>query len=515
MAIHRTADLLVRVDRRAGSALQQQIYSEIRSAVLDGIVQPGARLPSSRSLADDLAVSRTTTLLAFEQLTAEGYIVGRRGSGTFVAEELPDDLPRTSGRRRPTSVMHPPLSHRGLALTSTPPAARRMSGPPRAFRIGVPAVDLFPLRLWSQLINRRLRSLTLAQLDYNEAGGFRPLREAIAEHVQSARGTRCRADDVLIVGGTQRGLELICDLVLDAGDEAWLEEPGYPGARAALVGAGARIVPVPVDDEGVSVATGARLAGRARLVYVTPSNQFPLGVPMSLARRLALLRWASSARAWVLEDDYDSEFRYGARPIPCLHGLDEDGRVIYVGSFSKTLFPALRLGFLIVPSDLQKLLVSARRAADVHPPLLEQAALADLMSQGHFDRHLRRMRAAYRERLDALTDAADRWCRGALTLRPVRTGLHAVADLAGVDAERVHHEAAARGVEVTPLCHYYLGRPRSMPSTDRSTNAIVLGFASVRPDSLRRGMEQLAAAIAAAERPEGSGVHVRRSAGGR
>src|SRR5215510_14217706 len=263
MAIHRTAELLVRLDRRAGSALQRQIYSEIRRAVLDGVVQPGARLPSSRALADDLAVSRTTTLLAFEQLTAEGYLVGRHGSGTFVAHELPDDLPRTSGpRQRLTSMKHPPLSRRGQALTSTPPAARRLPGPPRAFRLGVPAVDLFPLRLWSQLINRRLRSLTLAQLDYNEAGGFRPLRDAIADHVQRARGTRCRPDDVLIVGGTQRGLQFICDLVLDPGDEAWIEEPGYSVARAALVGAGARIVPIPVDDEGLSVRIGARRAGR-------------------------------------------------------------------------------------------------------------------------------------------------------------------------------------------------------------------------------------------------------------
>src|SRR5262245_8309540 len=515
MANHRTGDLLIRLDRRSGTSLQRQIYSEIRRAVLDGIVQPGTRLPSSRSLADDLGVSRTTTFLAFEQLTAEGYLIGRHGSGTFVAHELPDDLPATGGvRHTTTAAKHPPLSRRGLALASTPAAAIRIPGPPRAFRIGVPALDLFPLRTWSRLIARRLRSTMPAQLDYNEAGGFLPLREAIADHVQSARGTRCRADEVLVVAGSQRGLELVFDVVLDAGDEAWLENPGYPGARAALVGAGARIVPVPVDDEGLSVATGARRAGRARLVYVTPSNQFPLGVAMSLPRRLALLRWASAARAWVLEDDYDSEFRYGARPIPCLHGLDEDGRVIYAGSFSKTLFPALRLGFLIVPSDLQPALVSARRASDVHPPLLEQAALADLMLEGHFDRHLRRMRAAYRERLDALTDAADRWCRGVLTLRTVRTGLHAIGDLKEVDAERVHEEANVRGVEVTPLSHYSISRPRSTIGDGRPANGIVMGFASVRPDVLRRGMEQLAAAIEAARRREGSAARVRRGAGG-
>jgi GntR family transcriptional regulator/MocR family aminotransferase len=341
------------------------------------------------------------------------------------------------------------------------------------------------------------------------------LREAIADHVQSARGTRCRADDVVIVGGTQRSLELICDLVLDEGDEAWLEEPGYPGARAALVAAGARIVPVPVDEEGLSVTAGARLASRARLVYVTPSNQFPLGVPMSLSRRLSLLRWASSARAWVLEDDYDSEFRYGARPIPCLHGLDEDGRVIYAGSFSKTLFPALRLGFLIVPSDLQQRLLSARRATDVHPPLLEQAALADLMAGGHFDRHLRRMRAAYRERLEALLDAARRWCNGALVVRPASTGLHVVGELVDVPANRVGQEAAARGVEVTPLPHYYIGRPRSAFNGSRIPNALVMGFAAVRPDVIRRGMEQLAAAIEAAGRAHASSGEGWRAAGGR
>ena len=242
-----------------------------------------------------------------------------------------------------------------------------------------------------------------------------------------------------------------------------MEEPGYPGARSALVGAGARILPVRVDADGLDVEAGMRSAGNARLVYVTPSHQYPLGVPMSLPRRLALLKWAAAARAWVVEDDYDSEFRYGARPIPCLHGLDVDGRVIYLGSFSKTLFPALRLGFVIVPPDLQDRVVAARSAADQHPPWLEQAVLADFITEGHFARHLRRMRAAYRERLEALAHAADRYCRGRLRLRPVQTGLHAVADLDGADAARVSREAAARGVEATPLSAYFVGA-RSRPT---------------------------------------------------
>jgi GntR family transcriptional regulator/MocR family aminotransferase len=272
-----------------------------------------------------------------------------------------------------------------------------------------------------------------------------------------------------------------------------MEEPGYPGARSALRAAGARIVPVRVDAEGLDVEQGARRAPDARLVYVTPSHQYPLGVPMSLPRRLALLRWAQASRAWVIEDDYDSEFRYGARPIPCLHGLDADGRVIYVGSFSKTLFPALRLGFLIVPTDLRDRLVAARAAADQHPPTIDQAVLADFIVGGHFARHLRRMRVAYRERLHAMMTAAERHVGGALRVRPVQTGLHALADLDGVDAARVAGEAAARGVEVAPLSAYFAERPRH-------GEGLVLGFAAVRPDAARRGMERLALAITAARR---------------
>ena len=489
----RSTSLLIRLDPRHRGGLQRQIYASIQRAILDGVVGPGTRLPSSRALADDLGVSRTTTLLAVQQLEAEGYLAGRRGSGTFVADELPDDLLRRRMARPPARLTHPTLSRRGAALVAAPQGAQRLPGPPRAFRIGTPGVDLFPVALWWRLASRRVRSITPTQLDYGEPAGLRALREAIADHVQTARGTRFSAEQVLVVAGAQQGLELISRVLLDPGDRVWMEEPGYPGARSALLGAGARIVPVPVDAEGLAVETGARGAGDARLAYVTPSHQYPLGVPMSLPRRLALLRWASRAGAWVIEDDYDSEFRYGARPVPCLHGLDVDGRVIYVGSFSKTLFPSLRLGFLIVPPDLQDGLQAARAAADQHPPVLDQAVLADFIGEGHFARHLRRMRVAYRERLEAVSDAATRFCRGALRLRPTRTGLHAIADLEGADAARVSREAAARGVEATPLSAYFVERGKRV-------NALVLGFAAVRPEAARRGMERLAAAIEAARR---------------
>jgi GntR family transcriptional regulator/MocR family aminotransferase len=484
------ASVLVEIDPKAPGGLQHQIYAGIRRAILDGLVAPGTRLPSSRSLATELGVSRTTTLLALEQLLAEGYLTARRGAGTFVARELPDDLPQPplQAAARP---QHRSLSRRGESLAAVPAPAMRLGGPPRAFRIGVPGLDLFPVAQWSRLARRHLRSLTPPKLDYGDPSGLRALRQVIAEHVQARRGTRCDADQVFVVAGAQRGLDLVCRLLLDPEDAVWLEDPGYPGARAAVLDAGGRIVPVPVDAEGLDVQAGARRADRARLVYVTPSHQFPLGVPMSLARRLALLRWARGAGAWVVEDDYDSEFRYGAHPIPSLHGLDTDGRVVYLGSFSKTLFPALRLGFLIVPGDLRDRFWAARRSGDQHPALFEQAVLADFMADGHFERHLRRMQAAYRERLEALAAAAGRLCRGVLSLRPVRTGMHAVADVIGADAELVWREAAARGIEVTPLAAYAEG-------PDASANALVLGFAAVPPPALRRGMERLAAAIEAA-----------------
>ena len=487
------AGLLIRIDSRSGQALQEQVYIGVRRAILDGVLSPGARLPSSRVLANDLGVSRTTALLAYDQLVAEGYLAARHGSGTFVARELPDDLPRQAPPRPSPRTRHPKLSQRGAALAATPGSARRMDGPPRPFRVGVPALDLFPVRVWSRLVGRRLRALTFRQLDYADPAGCAALRAAVADHVQNARGTRCSADEVFIVAGAQRGLQMISNAVLDPGDRVWLEEPGYPGARSALTSAGAEILPVRVDGHGLDVEAATRHAPDARMVYVTPSNQFPLGVPMSLMRRLALLRWAGQAGAWVVEDDYDSEFRYGTRPFPCLHGLDTDGRVIYVGTFAKSIFPALRLGFLIVPGDLRDSFLQARRAADLHPPLLEQLALADFIAEGHYARHLRRMRAAYRERLEALADVAERLCAGALTLRPVQAGLHAVADLIGVDEERVYEEARERGIEVAPLGAYFVGRPNA--------NGILLGFASTRAELLRRGMERLAEAIAATRRP--------------
>jgi GntR family transcriptional regulator / MocR family aminotransferase len=482
--------LPIRVEPSSPQTLQDQIYSCIRRSIAEGILAADARVPSTRSLAADLGVSRTTVLLAFEQLKAEGYLVPRPGSGIYIAKELPDRQPDSHPMRAIPRIKHPLLSARGRALATARTSDRRAPRAPRAFRLGTPAVDLFPVRLWSQIARQCVRALSPQQLDYSSLAGLIRLREAIAEQMR-ARGTTCDPQQVLVVAGAQRGIDLAFHLLLDPGDRVWIEEPGYPGAHSALLSAGARAVCRPVDGQGMTIEHRPDEAD-AHFAYVTPSHQFPLGVPMSLARRHGLLAWASESLSWILEDDYDCIFRYDAKPLPCLHALDPDGRVIYVGTFSKTLFPALRLGFLIVPSDLVDGFVRARIASDLHPPLLEQMILAEFMTRGHYDRHVRRMQAEYAERLHALRLAVSR-TGAALRIRPVHSGLHAVADVEGVDADRVFTEAAARNIEVTPLSNYYYG-------SGARQNALLLGFGSCTPAVIRASMWQLAAAIDAARR---------------
>ncbi len=485
----RTASLPIFLERHAGRSLQHQIYSSIRQCILDGRVRSDCRLPSTRALAAELGVSRTTTFLALEQLRAEGYVVARRGSGMFIARELPERKPPPVTRLE-SPVTRPPFSRRGYLLSRMQPPDRRSPATvARAFRLGTPALDLFPHRLWQRLTRECLRSLGAAQRDYSQLAGLRPLRDAIAELAQS-RGTRCGADQIQVVTGAQRGLDLIFHMLLDPGDEAWMEDPGYTGARGALISSGATVVPVPVDGDGMQVDAAATRA--ARLAYVTPSCQFPLGTAMSLERRQQLLRWARGSHAWIVEDDYDCDMRYESQPLPCLHSLDPDGRVIYLGTFSKTLFPALRLGFLIVPSDLQQGMITARLATDLHPPVLEQMVLAAFISRGHYARHVRRMQAAYAERLDALRRAIEK--SGApLRLRPVRAGMHAVVEVEGVSAELVHAEASARGIESMPLSAYYFGSKVDGPGVP--INALLLGFGAVPPAAIRAGVNRLARII--------------------
>ena len=348
----------------------------------------------------------------------------------------------------------------------------------------LPALDAFPHATWARFTARRARRGGPDLLCYGDAAGWRPLREAIAAYLGTARAVRCSWEQVVVLSSTQQALSLAARLLLDPGDAVWLEEPGYLGARAAFLAAGARIVPVPVDDEGLDVDAGRAAAPSARLAYVTPSHQYPLGVTMSLARRLALLPWAQRAGAWIVEDDYDSEYRYAGRPIAAVQGLDRSGRVPYVGTFNKALFPSLRLAYLVTPPDLADAAVAARAISDGHPPLLAQSTLADFMGEGHFGAHLRRMRALYQERRDALLAAMAVHTSSRLRVGPADTGMHVTARLpAGVDHLALVARAVARGLEPRALSRHYLD-PSVQPG-------LVLGYSGVLPAELARAARTL------------------------
>jgi GntR family transcriptional regulator/MocR family aminotransferase len=487
---------LVVLDPAVGEPLHRQLYGGLRSAVLGGRLAPGTRLPSARTLALDLSVARNTVETALAQLRAEGYVVGKPRSGNFVARVLPDDSLRVAPAARPSTQDPRPaggavggpdaprLSRRGAAVVASPlpvPATAE----PRAFRPGIPALDAFPRMLWGRLTARRWRDSWIT-LGYCDPAGFRPLREAIATYAAAARGVRCTPEQVVVTAGSQQAIDLAARLLLDPGDRVWVEEPGYTGTRAALRAADARAVAVPMDDEGISVAVGERLAPDARMACVTPSRGYPTGVTMSAARRLALLAWAERAGAWVVEDDYDSEFRYAGRPLPSLQGMDGGGRVIYLGTFSKTLFPALRIGYLIVPPALATAFATARGAADRHSPTLEQAVVADFLAEGHFARHVRRMRTLYAERRDALLEALRPLvAEGLLELGNCDAGMHVVGWLpGGVDDRAVSAALLARGVEATAVSRYCTEPP--------ARGGLLLGFAGFSPATLRDAAPRLA-----------------------
>ncbi|MDB4881429.1 MAG: GntR family transcriptional regulator [Gemmatimonadetes bacterium] len=470
--------------------LHRQVYSRIRSSILAGTFAPGARLPSTRTLAADLGMSRITVESAFTQLSAEGYLVRRVGAGSYVAGALPEVI--RPSRRTPQRAASTPstqrtrgtgaLSARGLAISGAALAPEPVGV--RPFQPCMPALDAFPQATWARLLSRRARH-GAELLSYGEAAGYRPLRQAVATYLGSARGVRCDWQQVVILTGAQQGIELASRLLLDPGDDVWHEEPGYLGARGAFLTAGANIVPVRVDADGLDVDAGIVAAPMARLAYVTPSHQFPLGATMSLARRLALLAWADRANAWILEDDYDSEFRFNGRPIAAVQGLDASGRVIYVGTFNKVMFPSLRLAYLVAPPDLVDAVVAARALGDGHPPVQSQAALTDFIGEGHFGAHVRQMRTLYHERRDVLVDALRASMGAAVRLGPVDAGMHVTLTLPrGVDDRAIAAAADEAGLAVDPLSRHYLARS--------SARGLLLGFTGSPAAALRRGVRTLA-----------------------
>jgi GntR family transcriptional regulator/MocR family aminotransferase len=479
--------LALHLDRRSRDSLQRQLYEELRAAILAGRLAPGARLPASRVLAGDLAVSRNTVAGAFDQLLAEGYVEGKVGSGTYVAGTLPEELLRVSSHGAANAGPLPmaKLSRRGRVLAAIPVSFSRDIGAPRAFRPGIPALDRFPREIWARLTARLVRHAPVAMLNYGDPTGYRPLRQGIAEYVRAARGVRCSADQIIVTAGSQQALDLAARVLLDPGDTAWVEDPGYLGERGALAAAGIRCAPIPVDDEGISVVEGVLRAPEARLASVTPSHQYPLGVTMSLARRMGLLAWARRRRAWIVEDDYDSEFRYAGRPLPALQGLDSAGRVIYMGTFSKVLCPSLRLGYLVCPEPLVAAFTSARALVDRHSPGIEQVVLAEFLSEGHFARHVRRMRALYAERQQVLVIAAQRELAGLLEILPAEAGLHLTAWLPpGANDRDVSDQAAAVGIIAPPLSAYTIDA--------RIRPGLMLGYAALPARQIREGVRKLA-----------------------
>jgi len=481
------------LDPRAGRSLQAQLSEALRKAIEAGRLAPGTRLLSTRALAEQLDLSRNTVLNAYSRLLSEGYLVGQLGSGTYVARELPE-RPHATGRARALhagAAPAPGISRRGRAIAQLPDLRIAAPGIPAsqmAFRMGTPAVDAFPSDLWGRLLHTRWRRSWGDLLGRSEPAGHPALRRAVADYLATSRGVRCVPEQVLIVNGAQQAMSLAAQVLLDPGEAAWVEDPGYFASRGALVAGGATLVPVPVDAEGLDVAAGERLAPDARLAIVTPAHQFPLGVAMGEARRRALLDWAARANAWIVEDDYDSEFRYVGRPLQALQGLSPDARVIYIGTFSKVVSPSLRVGYLVAPEPLVDAFTAARRFSDGYAPVAEQAVLADFITEGHFSRHVRRMRVLYGQRQEALLEAARRELGGRLELAPLHTGMHLVGWLPeGVDDRAAAERAIQAGVMVMPLSAF------RVRSTGRG--ALLLGYAAVREEQLAEGVRRLARAL--------------------
>jgi GntR family transcriptional regulator / MocR family aminotransferase len=473
--------------------LHRQVYRELARLILAGRLAAGSRLPSSRELGRDLGVARNTVLSALEQLASEGYVEGRRGSGTYVATDLPDRMPSAApkglAQRSKIGRRIAPV----LAARAAPLVQGRLAPPRRSGLLAPGAGDVgeFPFELWARLLarswRRPLRSLALG----GSPGGFLPLRKAIADYLRLLRGLDCTPEQVIIVSGTRQGLDLAARLVLEPGDAVWLEDPGYPGLRGPLIAAGARIVPMPVDREGLAFAKGGRVPP-ARLICVTPSHQFPLGMTMSLARRLALLERARRDNAWIFEDDYDSEWRYRGRPLAALQGLDVDGRVIYAGSFSKVLFASLRIGYLVVPPAVLDAFLQARATLDDQPSLVAQPALAAFLAEGHFAAYLRRQRRIYSARQERALAAASRHLTGLLEVAPDPGGLHLIGYLTPalmrrMDDREASRRAAARGLEVPALSDYWIGRPKRQ--------GLMLGYATLAEAAIEPAIARLAEAL--------------------
>lgn len=481
---------LIPLDRQGRTPLYRQIYGGLRTAIVERLIRSGQRLPSTRALAAELGVSRIPVVEAFEQLLAEGYCETRVGCGTFVAEVLPAERSSGTHGERVVSGPGPRLVAHGMTGGSgsgvTP--SEVWFGGAGAFRMNHPAVERFPLRIWARLVAKHSRNPRTRELLYGTALGLPELREAIAEYLRTSRAVRCEAEQIMITSGSQQAIEIAARVLLDPGSAVWVEEPGYRGAHGPLLRAGGRLVPVPVDHEGLDVAAGVAVEPEARAAYLTPSHQYPLGATMTAARRLQVLAWAQRSGAWILEDDYDSEYRYGHQPIAALQGLDRDARVVYIGTFSKVLFPALRVGYMAIPADLVGRFAALRATMDICPPSLTQNVLAELLREGHLARHIRKTRALYAERRSVLVAALQEEFGDRLEVLGDQAGMHLVAAFHDEVDDRLLSETAARqGLWVMPLSSCYLGPPKR--------RGLVLGYGGTEARLIPAGVRKLRAVL--------------------
>jgi GntR family transcriptional regulator/MocR family aminotransferase len=480
---------ILAIDRKTRKPLHRQIYDAYRAAIVDGRLRPGQRIPSTRVLASELGLSRFPVLNAYSQLLAEGYFTSRVGAGTVVSKSLPDHF----GLSAPTG------SKPTITSSGPRPVASRCALLPKlhvspwllgwgAFGVGQVAVDQFPTHLWANLVTQHVRKMETKSFHYGEGMGSLSLRQTIASYLKTARSLHCEAEQIMIVSGSQQALEISARVLLDPGSKLWMEEPGYPMAREVFSLAGAQLIPVPVDQEGLDVAAGIKLCPKARAAYVTPSHQFPLGHTMSASRRMQLLDWAQRSGSWIIEDDYDSEYRYESLPIASVQGIDNNSRVIYIGTFSKVVFPSLRLGYVVVPPDLVDRFLGFRRIIDLSPVTLYQEVLADFIREGHFARHIRRMRVLYHERRSSLVESIEKELGLMVEVLGSEAGMHLTIVLPRRSRDvEIARRAAQQNLWIWPLSLAYLG--------ETSQPGFILGFGSVKVEEIPDAVHKLRALL--------------------
>lgn len=467
--------------------LYRQICDVLREAILSRRLRAGTNLPSTRSLARELSVSRNTVMSAFDQLIAEGYLKGEQGNGTFVADELPDEILRFRFKKvfdNHQAHAKVELSKRGSEIEQIPFRVERDSDNTRAFSIGYADISEFPLEVWKRLLARNIRNMSRAMLGYDGVLGYPPLRAAIAAYLKTSKGIECETSQIIIISGSQQGLDLTARILLEDGDEVLIEDPNLTGKHGGAFATKTKISPIPVDENGLNVSEISRLATNPRAALITPASQFPTGFTMSLSRRLELLEWAEANNAWIIEDDYSSEFHYGSRPIAPVQAMDLGGRVIYIGTFSKTMFPALRLGYLVVPPNFVDAFRRAIAFTSRQPSFLEQITLSNFISEGFFGKHIRSIRAIYAERRSCLIELIERNLVDFIEIKRSEAGMHLVGELRNkLCGRKLVERAAQKGLFLSAISEYCINA--------KIPDALLFGFTSITTNEMAPGVAAL------------------------